>query len=113
MNSVLVLFYFTIREDIDLNSLKEQGKLKLVLVDHNVLTDPYSELDGAVVQIVDHHLLEHSPCDKIKMMVETVGSCSTLVAGFFKTNAQNILDSDAASLLLGNKKNYAIHDLLF
>ncbi len=93
--------------------MKEQGKLKLVLVDHNVLTDPYSELDEAVVQIVDHHLLEHTPCDKIKMMVETVGSCSTLVAGFFKTNAQNLLDSDAASLLLGNKKNTIYYDLLF
>ncbi|XP_045030228.1 exopolyphosphatase PRUNE1-like isoform X1 [Daphnia magna] len=89
------------RDDICLDSLKESGKLKLVLVDHNVLSNSDSNLDSSVVQIVDHHKQEHPFSEMVDMLIEPVGSCSTLVASLIFESAPEILDAVSASLLLG------------
>lgn len=89
------------RDDIDLAALHRKGTLKLVLVDHNILPPSDAELDEAVVQIIDHHALEHPPSERLEMLVEPVGSCSTLVATLIQADAPDLLNSESALLLLG------------
>lgn len=115
--------WLNFRDDICLDALKESGKLKLVLVyfdllklyvlsvtcesffsnkvDHNVLSNSDSNLDSSVVQIVDHHKQEHPFSEMVDMLIEPVGSCSTLVASLIFESAPEILDAVSASLLLG------------
>jgi len=89
------------RNDVNLASLKARNKLKLVLVDHNVLSLSDSDLDAAVVEIIDHHLLEHPSSDKIVMVVEPVGSCCTLISSVIVEQAPRFLKTDSATLLMG------------
>lgn len=84
-----------------MDTLRARNKLKLVLVDHNVLMPPFTQLDDAVVQIVDHHILEHSPSGTIDMTVEVVGSCATLVATIVLLETPTILDVQSTMLLIG------------
>ena len=60
-----------------------EGRLKRVaLVDHNVVNTPnLAFLDRLVTSILDHHKLERESDPKIDpFVIETVGSCATLVA---------------------------------
>ena len=50
--------------------------LQLILVDHNVVSDEDKRYEDKVVEIIDHHVKE-SQCDN--SIIETVGSCSSLV----------------------------------
>ena len=63
-----------------------------------------SHLDTSVVQIVDHHKKEHALSEKINMLIEPVGSCSTLIGSLILESATEILDNVSASLLLGKQK---------
>ena len=72
-----------------------------MLVDHNVLSLSDSDLDAAVVEIIDHHLLEHPSSDKIVMVVEPVGSCCTLISSVIVEQAPRFLKTDSATLLMG------------
>jgi len=67
------------RDEIDLLGLCDLGKLKLTLVDHNVLASWQVRLDSSVTWVIDHHKRERKfkPGD----VIETVGSCTTLVGG--------------------------------
>lgn len=96
-------------------SLKVKNKLKLVLVDHNILNSCDCDLDSSVIEIIDHHQLEHPPSDKITMVVEPVGSCCTLVSSLILEQAPNFLKADSATLLMGNTIIYYIFskNLLF
>lgn len=44
--------YFTFVEDVDLQNLLETKRLKLVLVDHNILAQTQKHMDVAVVEIL-------------------------------------------------------------
>ena len=44
----------TFCDDLDLHDLQRQQKLKLSLVDHNVLPEKYSDLDDYVISVTDH-----------------------------------------------------------
>jgi len=44
----------TFRDDVDLHSLRASGRLKLTLVDCHVLSQEDSELEDAVVEVIDH-----------------------------------------------------------
>lgn len=93
-----LFFCFFFRNEIDLDSLKP--KLKLILVDHNVLADAYSYLEPYVVEVLDHHKLERtSSC--AKLTVEPVGSCCTLIAHEMLNRFPRMLDVMQATLLLG------------
>ena len=46
------------RDDVNLNQLN--NRLKLVLVDHNILPHSDSYLTDSIVQIIDHHKKECS-----------------------------------------------------
>ncbi|XP_070768213.1 exopolyphosphatase PRUNE1 isoform X2 [Enoplosus armatus] len=87
------------RDQLDLRALQQAGRLRLTLVDHNVLPSSDSDLEGAVVEVIDHHLLEREPSPFCPVIVETVGSCSTLVTEHIIQKAPEILDQQVSQLL--------------
>ncbi|XP_068612744.1 exopolyphosphatase PRUNE1 [Brachionichthys hirsutus] len=87
------------RDQLDLRSLQRAGPLRLTLVDHNVLPSSDSSLEGAVVEVIDHHLLEREPSPSCPVTVEMVGSCATLVTEHIIQKGPEILDQQVAQLL--------------
>lgn len=62
-----------------------------------------SHLEGAVVEVIDHHLLEREPSPSCPITVDTVGSCATLVSEVILQKAPQILDQQVAQLLYGTQ----------
>lgn len=89
------------RDQLDLSALHRAGRLDLTLVDHNVLPSSDSDLEGAVVEVIDHHFLERAPSPSCLVTVETVGSCATLVTERMVLKAPEVLDQQVAQLLYG------------
>eukprot|EP00066_Takifugu_rubripes_P014227 XP_011603493.1 PREDICTED: protein prune homolog isoform X1 [Takifugu rubripes] len=88
------------RDQLDLQALLRAGRLQLTLVDHNVLPRYCDHsLEEAVVEVIDHHLLEREPSSTCSVTVETVGSCATLVTERILQEAPDVLDQQAAQLL--------------
>lgn len=87
------------RDQLNLRALQRAGRLRLTLVDHNVLPSSDSHLEGAVVEVIDHHLLEREPSPSCPVTVDTVGSCATLVTEVILQKAPEILDQQVAQLL--------------
>lgn len=87
------------RDQLDLRALQRAGRLRLTLVDHNILPSSDSDLEGAVVEVIDHHLLEREPSSSCTVTVETVGSCATLVTERIIQKSPEILDQQVAQLL--------------
>lgn len=87
------------RDQLDLRGLQQMGRLRLTLVDHNVLPSSDSDLEGTVVEVIDHHLMEREPSPSCPVTVETVGSCTTLVTERIIQKAPQILDQQLAQLL--------------
>ncbi|XP_063736924.1 exopolyphosphatase PRUNE1 isoform X2 [Eleginops maclovinus] len=97
LSADLLLF----RDQLDLQDLNRAGRLRLTLVDHNVLPSLDSDLEGAVVQVIDHHLLERRPSPSCHVTVEMVGSCATLVTERILQEAPQILDLQVAHMIYG------------
>ncbi|KAG7474445.1 exopolyphosphatase PRUNE1 [Solea senegalensis] len=89
----------TFRDQLDLRALHREQRLHLTLVDHNVLSSSDSDLEGAVVEVIDHHLLERKLLPSCPVTVETVGSCATLVTERIVKEAPDILNLQLAQLL--------------
>ncbi|KAJ0066698.1 hypothetical protein NL108_018662 [Boleophthalmus pectinirostris] len=97
------------RDQVDLRRLQGERGLRLTLVDHNVLPDSDSDLEGAVLEVIDHHKLERvtscpvavEPVTSCSVAVEPVGSCATLVAERVLQRAPQLLDAQIATLLYG------------
>ncbi|KAM6910540.1 exopolyphosphatase PRUNE1 [Xenentodon cancila] len=87
------------RDQLDLRVLYRTGRLWLTLVDHNVLPSSDSDLEGAVVEVIDHHLMERESSPSCPVTVEMVGSCATLVTERIIQKAPEILDHQLAHLL--------------
>lgn len=87
------------RDQLDLRALQRAGRLRLTLVDHNVLPSSDSDLEGAVVEVIDHHMQEREPSPSCPVTVEMVGSCATLVTERIIQKAPEILDQQIAQLL--------------
>ncbi|KAM7421713.1 hypothetical protein PAMA_015725 [Pampus argenteus] len=87
------------RDQLDLRALQQAGRLRLTLVDHNVLPSADRDLEGVVVEVIDHHLQEREPSPTCPVTVEMVGSCATLVTERIIQNAPEILDQQLAQLL--------------
>ncbi|XP_061737837.1 exopolyphosphatase PRUNE1 [Nerophis ophidion] len=87
------------RDQLNLGALRRAGRLLLTLVDHNILPSSDSDLEGAVVEVIDHHLLEREPRPSCPVTVEMVGSCATLVTERLIQKAPEILDQQLAELL--------------
>ncbi|XP_061180550.1 uncharacterized protein LOC133189157 isoform X2 [Saccostrea echinata] len=93
--------YLTFRDDLDLHDLHQQGRLILTLVDHNVLVGHDSSLEDSVVMVIDHRPLERKPCDRVKIIQDLVGSCSSLVARILLDSPEFTICPQVATLLLG------------
>ncbi|KAM8870154.1 exopolyphosphatase PRUNE1 isoform 1-T1 [Spinachia spinachia] len=87
------------RDQLDLRALHRTGRLRLTLVDHNVLPRSDRDLEGAVVEVIDHHLLERESSSSCPVTVEVVGSCATLVTERIIEKAPEVLDQQVAQLL--------------
>lgn len=87
------------RDQLDLRALQRAGRLRLTLVDHNVLPSSDGDLEGSVVEVIDHHMLEREPSPSCPVTVEMVGSCATLVTERIIQKAPEILDQQIAQLL--------------
>jgi len=85
----------------DTINLQEQGNLKLILVDHNILSAQDSELEGRVVEVLDHHVLERQQSSQTRMTVEMVGSCSSLVAEKIFSESPSYKEECSLRLLMG------------
>ncbi|KAM9340651.1 exopolyphosphatase PRUNE1-like [Symphorus nematophorus] len=89
------------RDEVDLARLHGDRRLVLTLVDHNVLQSTNSHLQGALVEIIDHHQLDRTVSFSCPVTVETVASCTTLVTERILSRAPEILDRQLAVLLYG------------
>lgn len=68
-----------------------------------------SHLEGAVVEVIDHHLLERESSPSCSVTVETVGSCATLVTERIMKKSPEILDQQVAQLLYGKSLSTPEH----
>ena len=88
-------------ENIDLKSVASAGKLNIVLVDTNTLPADLHYLAPHVKKIIDHHkdvgVDYHPDCERL---IESVGSCATLVAEMLLAKDDGVVDEVIAELLL-------------
>lgn len=86
-----------------MDALKSNNRLKLVLVDWNVLPHSNSHLTNSIVQIIDHHKKEcsFSHNDPVSINIQPVGSCSTLIGSNILNEASELLDEKSLLLLMG------------
>jgi exopolyphosphatase len=88
-------------EDIDLETLKRDGNLKLVLVDHNKLASSQSGLEKSVSLILDHHADEKSYPSSAVTDIRPVGSAATIVSESFLKDQKDSIAGPLGTLLLG------------
>lgn len=88
-------------EDVDLDSLKAKGSLKLTLIDHNKLASFQEKYADCVVEIIDHHKDEGLFSGASPRIIEPVGSAATLVAEALLSKGLGLLEQGSATLLLG------------
>jgi manganese-dependent inorganic pyrophosphatase len=88
---------------IKLSDLNDKNPKKVILVDHNEITQSVDGLDEAeIVGIVDHHKLGNIGTNKpINFRNMTVGSSCTIVYELFKENKIKIPEHIASLLLSG------------
>lgn len=87
-------------DDVNLVELKEQNRLLMTLVDHNVVAGCLDCVRDSVVQVIDHHKLEASFCSSVDKTIEMVGSCATLVGEKILQQRRELLDETIAKLLI-------------
>jgi len=87
--------------EIDLPQLHREGRLSLVLMDHNKLAKEYAAYEGVVEEIIDHHKDEGSYPRARTRKIELVGSTCTLVAEEYFRQAPQLITRREAVLLLG------------
>ena len=82
----------------NINSLQLKS---VVLVDHNRLIDSEKEFTPIVTEVIDHHADEtHFLPNLSKKVIETVGSCTTLLSEIFLNDKSINIDNQIAKLLL-------------
>jgi len=88
---------------IKLSDLRDTSPKKVILVDHNEITQSVDGLDEAeIVEIVDHHKLGNIGTNQpINFRNMTVGSTCTIVYQLFKENKIKIPEHIASLLLSG------------
>lgn len=92
-------------EDVSAELLSSANELSITLVDHN---SPKGLLEGykpSIAEVIDHHEQTENtltPGDGRKVLIEDVGSCSTLVAERILSDSSGAVDEDLATLLLAS-----------
>ena len=77
----LSVFDIPLVDEVDFNGLRilKEMKIEIVLVDHNNIFDESLESE-CLIEIIDHHQLgKIFSEEKVRLTVQAVGSCSTLV----------------------------------
>ncbi|XP_043286357.1 exopolyphosphatase PRUNE1 [Venturia canescens] len=93
----------TFRNQLDLAGLANEKKLELTLVDHHALGVEDERLANSVVEIIDHRPRDPT-CSwppSLKLTLEPVGSCATLVAHEILTKNPTLMDARIRALLRG------------
>ena len=88
-------------DEVDLGSLHGAGRLRLALVDHNILSAAQERYADAVDAIIDHHPDSGLYPRANPRRIEPVGSASTLVAESMLRDRPALIDAGSATLLLG------------
>lgn len=88
-------------DEIDLDALNGEGRLRLTLVDHNALASGRANLAETVVAIIDHHDDSGLYPKANPRLIEPVGSAATLVADAILRRRPQLIGRCAATLLLG------------
>ena len=88
-------------DEIDLEALHRAGRLRLTLVDHNILSAEQEKYANAVEAIIDHHTDAGLYGQANPRGIEPVGSAATLVAEAMLRDRPALIDAGAATLLLG------------
>ena len=88
---------------IKLSDLNDKNPKKVILVDHNEISQSVDGLDEAeIIGIVDHHKLGNIGTNKpINFRNMTVGSSCTIIYELFKENKIKIPDNIASLLICG------------
>ncbi|XP_060558083.1 protein prune homolog 2-like [Ruditapes philippinarum] len=89
------------KDNVEFGRWQSEDRLKLTLVDHNVLTGTDVQYEDCVVQVIDHHVLERKSDDRVDVKLDFVGSCCTLVAEELLNDPDFELDDTVAQLLYG------------
>lgn len=88
---------------VPLESLFAQGRLRLNLVDHNILRLSQRHLSSCVERIIDHHVDENYSYPLLSLnnkIITTVGSAATLIAEKLLSNPSVSAIHELAALLL-------------
>jgi len=88
-------------DEIDLDSLQRAGRLRLTLVDHNILCTDQEKYADAVVAIIDHHADSGLYPQAEPRLIEPVGSAATLVAEAMLQDRPDLINVQSATLMLG------------
>ncbi|XP_066138266.1 exopolyphosphatase PRUNE1 [Euwallacea fornicatus] len=101
-NAGISLSHLTFRNEVSFENIVGKYLVKVSLVDHHILSKCDCIFEQFVTQIYDHRPVDKSHVwneDKVKLRIEFVGSCCTLIADeILKTN-ENLLSSALAYLL--------------
>ncbi|CAM6123107.1 unnamed protein product [Calypogeia fissa] len=87
-------------DQINLQYYHRFGNLKLVLVDHSKLAAHQETLQDAVIQIVDHNLVQELYSWVPTTDIQQVGSCCTIIAERFVAEAPHLLAGRGLNRLL-------------
>lgn len=87
-------------DELNLDALRKEHQLKLVLVDHNRLSPSLERFSACVQGIVDHHLDEGLYKHVQPRIISPVGSATTLVAELW-ARQDVLVDADLARLMIG------------
>jgi exopolyphosphatase len=87
-------------DEIDLETLYQTQRLRLTLIDHNILAAAQARYAGAVEAIVDHHADAGLYQQADPRTIEPVGSAATLVAEAILRERPALIDAGTATLLL-------------
>merc|ERR1719412_455885 len=64
--------------EVDFNDLKRSTSVEIILVDHNNIFDKSLEPE-CLIEVIDHHEYKTQFGRNVKLTIDTVGSCSSLV----------------------------------
>jgi len=88
-------------DEIDLEALHRAGRLRLILVDHNILSAAHEKFADAVDAIIDHHPDGGLYAQAQPRRIEPVGSATTLVAEAMLCEKPALIGAGLATLMLG------------
>ena len=92
-------------DDLSTEVLSSVDELFVTLVDHNSPKGFLERFTPNIAEIIDHHERTESTLasgDRAKVVIENVGSCSTLVAERALSDNAGIVDEKLAALLLAS-----------